>query len=129
MKTFVGLFLSSTAFGAVILVAYWLVAHRESTGSVLLAVMTVALAFAAGYALTAERNADLGGDTKDATYGASAGEDLGIFTTQSAWPILIALTSACAVAGVLWSPLLAVLSLVGLVLCLWRLGTESARVR
>ena len=128
MKTFVGLFFSSTAFGVVILGAYWIVAHRESTGSVLLAVMSVALAFAAGYAMIAERNAALEGDAKDATYDAGASEDLGIFTTQSAWPILIALATACAIAGVLWSPLLAVLSLVGLVLCLWRLGAESARI-
>ena len=128
MKTFVGLFLSSTGFGLAILIAYWFVAHEETTGSILLGIMTAALAFAAMYALIAERNAHLEGDSEDFEPKDSAGEDLGVFTTQSAYPILVALSSLFLLVGVIYSPLLAFISIVALVLCLWRLGAESARI-
>ncbi len=128
MKTFVGLFLSSTGFGLAILIAYWFIAHEETTGTVLLAVMTAALAFAASYALIAERNAHLDGDGQEVTPEDTAGEDLGIFTTQSAYPILVALSVLFMLLGLLYSPLLAFIAIIGLLLCLWRLGAESARV-
>lgn len=128
MKTFVQLFISSALFGVAIAVAYWFVAHEEATGTVLLGIMTAALAFTAGYALIAERNADLDGDREDMLPPAAAGEDLGIFTTESAWPILVALSTVFMLAGLLWSPFIAIAALVALLLCLWRLGAESARV-
>ena len=128
MKTFVGLFLSSTGFGLAILIAYWFVAHEETTGSILLAVMTAALAFAATYALIAERNAHLEGDAENMELNETAGEDLGVFTTESAYPILVALSSLFALLGLIYSPLLAFISIGALILCLWRLGAESARV-
>jgi Flp pilus assembly protein TadB len=128
MKTFVGLFLSSTAFGAAILIAYWFVAHEETTGSILLGFMTAALAFAASYAVLAERDANIDGDSEELTPKETAGEDLGIFTTQSAYPILVALSALFLLLGVIYSPLLAFIAIVALVLCLWRLGAESARI-
>lgn len=128
VKTFVGLFFSSTAFGAVILIAYWFIAHQETTGSFLLGIMTAALAFAAMYAVIAERNANVDGDGEALTPQDTAGEDLGIFTKQSAYPILVALSVLLLLLGLLYSPLLAFISIVALLLCLWRLGAESARV-
>lgn len=127
MRTFVGLFLSSTAFGLAILVAYWFVAHEETTGAVLLAFMTAALAFAASYALIAERNAHIDGDGENLTPRDVAGEDVGVFTTHSAYPLLVALSCLFMMLGLLYSPLLAFAAFVALVLCLWRLGAESAR--
>ena len=128
MKTFVGLFFSSTAFGVAILVAYWFVAHEETTGSILLALMTVALAFCAMYAIVAERNAHIDGDGEDLTPPDTAGEDLGVYTTHSAYPILLALSCLFMLLGLIYSPLLAFVAIVAIVLCLWRLGAESARV-
>ena len=106
-------------------VTYWFVAHEETTGTALLAIMTGALCFTAGYAIVAERNADLAGDNPDA--GVRAGEDLGNFTTHSPWPVLVALCVLGALCGVLWSPFLAAASLCALLLCFWRLGAESAK--
>ncbi len=128
MKTFVGLFLSSTAFGLAIVIAYWFIAHEETTGSVLLGIMTAALAFAATYAMVAERNANLDGDGQDLSPQNSAGEDLGIYTMHSAYPLLVAVSSLFTLVGILYSPLLAFVAIVALVLCLWRLGAESARI-
>lgn len=128
MKTVVGLFLCSAAFGFVIAVAYWWVARAEATGTVLLGIMTAALVFAASYAAIAERNADLDGDHAAMTNEETAGEDLGAFTTSSAWPILIAAAAAIGLCGIPWSPLLAAAGFAVVVIGLWRMGAESARV-
>ena len=127
MKTFVGLFISSAIFGVAIAVAYWLVAHEEATGTLLLGVMAAALVFTAGYAIVAERDANLAGDSPERAPEDAAGEDLGIFTTESAWPILTAVCALGLLTGIIWSPFLAIVGLAGLILCLWRLGAESAR--
>ena len=128
MKTFVALFLSSTAFGLAIAIAYWLIAHQETTGTVLLGIMTAAFAFAALYAVVAERDAHIDGDDAQMTAEQTSGEDLGVYTTQSAYPILLALSCLVMLLGVLYSPLLGCVALVAAILCLWRLGAESARM-
>jgi Flp pilus assembly protein TadB len=127
LRTFVALFVVSAAFGLAIGAAYWSVS-REMAGTSLLAVMTTALCFAAAYAVVAERDARLAGDQPQPAESARTGEDLGIFTKYSHWPILIACCSLGALTGVLWSPFLAVASIVALVACLWHLGSESARI-
>ena len=128
MKSVVGLFLCSAAFGLIIAVTYWWVAHQERTGTILLGIMTAALVFAASYAMIAERNASLDGDKAAITNEAAAGEDLGVFTTSSAWPILIAASAAIGLCGIPWSPLLAAAGFAAVILCLWRMGAESSRI-
>jgi hypothetical protein len=127
VKTFVWLFISSAIFGLAIGATYWWIAHEESTGTVLLGIMTAAFLFAAGYALVAERDAHLAGDGPETTPREVAGEDLGTFTTASAYPILIACTALLTLLGLLWSPPLCAAALLTLILILWRLAAESAR--
>jgi len=126
MKSFVGLFGIASLFGLAIAASYWFVS-REDAGTVLLGFMFTALAFAAGYALLAERDANLAGDNPDVISENVAGEELGIFTTESPYPILIAMATLAVLTGVLWSPLLAFAGLAGMLLCFWRLGAESSR--
>jgi hypothetical protein len=128
LKTFVGLFLISAGFGAAIWIAYYFVAHEESVGTTMLAFLTGALAFAAGYAIRAERNAQLEGDDRALSPEECAGEEVGIFTQNSAYPILAAASTLLALTGLLWSPLLCGFGVVALGLALWRMGAESARV-
>jgi hypothetical protein len=127
MKSFVGLFGVASLFGLAIAVAYWFIAHEEGAGTALLGFMFAALAFATGYAILAERDADLEGDNPCRTNADVAGEDLGIFTSASPYPILIALCTLALLTGILWSPLLGIAGLVGMLLCFWRLGAESSR--
>ncbi len=129
MKTFVAIFGVSAGFGIAIAIAYYFIAHEEGAGTALLGIMGAALTFAALYAVVAERDADLDGDYPNKTNAEVAGEDLGIFTTQSPYPILIAVCALAIMTGILWSPLLGIAGLVGMLLCFWRLGAESARVR
>jgi hypothetical protein len=122
----VRLFAASACFGIAIAVTYFYLSH-EVAGTFLLGVMGAGLLFAAGYALLAERDAALDGDSEDAVPGSAAGEDLGVFTTRSAWPILIAAAVLLVLLGVLWSPGLAALAFVALIVFIWRLGRESNR--
>lgn len=119
--------IASAGFGIAIATIYFTNSH-EPIGTVLLGIMAAALLFAAGYAVLAERDADLDGDRESEGPADAAGEDLGIFTTHSAWPILIAVSVLFVLIGALWSPLVAALAIISLVLCLWRMGRESNRI-
>lgn len=127
MKSFVGIFACSAGFGLVIVILYWWVAREETVGTVMLGIMTAALIFAAIYAVIGERNARLDGDAPGLTNADAAGEDLGVFTTASAYPILTALGAGLALCGLIWAPLLGAAGFAIVILCLWRMGAESAR--
>jgi len=127
MKTGVALLASSMAFSSVIAIAYWLSAH-EPAGTILLGLMAAGLAFAAGYALLAERGARAEGDFQEVPRGKFAGDDLGVFTVRSPWPILTAACIALTLGGLLWWPFIFAVALVGLLLCLLFMGFESNRV-
>ncbi len=127
MKSFVGLFGISAVFGGAVAIAYFFIAHEEGAGSALLGIMTAALSLAALYAVVAERDADLEGDYPNKRNEEVVGEDLGIFTTETPYPVLIAVSALATMTGALWSPLLGIAGLIGMLLCFWRLGAESAR--
>jgi hypothetical protein len=126
VKTGIALFVSSTAFGVAIAAAYWFSSHHAG-GTILLALMGTGLAFAALWALVAERDADLAGDDPSISQRQAAGEDIGIFSTASAWPILMAASIAVTLAGMVWSIPVLVAGLACITLISWRLGAESAR--
>lgn len=127
MKTFIGLFMSSAAFGAIISIVYWF-SSREYAGTLMLGFMACALAFAAGYAMIFERGSAIAGDDKELDQKEAAGEDLGIFTKESPWPILLAFSILWTFVGLIWSDFMIFTGLAAVLLCLWRLGAESARV-
>ena len=127
MRSFVGLFGVASLFGLTIAVTYWFVSHEEGAGTALLGFLFAALAFAAGYAVLAERDANLEGDDPWRTNEQVAGEEIDIVTKATPYPVVIALCTLALLTGVLWSPLLAIVGLAGVGLSLWRLGAESAR--
>jgi hypothetical protein len=106
------LFISSAVFSIVISVAYWLVAH-EVVGTFLLAFMAFALTFVAGYMIVAEREADLYGDRNDAGVSDGAGELVGTYSTRSPLPIWTAVAVTCIALGLVVSPTLAALGVIG----------------
>lgn len=125
MRLVSALFVFASLFGLATATAYWFLSH-EPAGAILLGFVGASMAFAAGYAFVAEREARVEGDEQPAPR-SSSGDDLGIFTSSSAWPILTALCAAVSLVSLLYSPLLCVLALVALLLCIWRMGAESAR--
>jgi hypothetical protein len=127
VKTFVLLWTSSATFGIVIATVYYFWSHGELAGTILLGTMAVGLMFAAGYAIVAERGAKLDGDRARDDNQAAAGEDLGVYTTTSAWPILLAFSVLVVFVGALWIPFLLFAGIAALLLILSRLGAESSR--
>lgn len=126
MKSYAAVFMSSAIFSVSICVIYWFSSH-DFFGALMLGFMFCALFFAAGYALVAERNAMLDGDDKHLQHKEVAGEDVGIFTKESAWPPLLALSILWFLIGVIWSDFMLFTGFAAMLLCLWRLGAESAR--
>jgi hypothetical protein len=118
------LFVSSAAFGVAIAIAYWFSAH-DSDGTVLLGFMALALVFAAGYMLLAERDARLVGDRGVASNADASGEQLGVFTTASPWPIVVAMGVFLMLLGLVIFPAVAALGLAVLLLGIFQLVRES----
>lgn len=127
MRTGVGLFISSALFGIAIATVYWFSSHHYG-GTILLGLMATALSFATVWSIAAEREAALDGDDPQMQQSDASGEELGIFTTASAWPILLACSVLVMLLGAVWSPFLLFVGIAAIVLILWRLGAESARV-
>lgn len=126
MKTFISLFISSGLFAFSIAVVYWF-SSKDLTGTFFLALMTLAFAWVALYSKIAEAQSDLAGDDKEATHAGRAGEDVGIVTKATPWSFLLALCILGTIFGIVWSAFVLFLALAGVLLCLWRLGAESAR--
>lgn len=127
MKTFAGLFGSSAAFALAICIVYWFASH-EYAGTLFLGFMCCALAFAAGYAMFFERDAHLAGDDSQLHQKEAAGEDVGIFTKETPWPVLLAFSILWLLLGIVWSDFMIFTGLAAILLCIWRLAAESARV-
>ncbi len=126
MITFVGLFGSSAAFGGTIALIYWYASH-DYAGTFMLGFMFCGLTFASGYAFLAEGHARLAGDDPDRQHKATAGEDVGIVTKESPWPAALAFSILWFFIGLVWSDFMLFTGLAAMLLCLWRLGAESAR--
>lgn len=126
MKTFISLWLSSGTFALSIAIVYWF-SSKDLTGTFFLGFMTLAFAWVAVYTKIADANSDLAGDDKEAVHAQRAGEDLGIVTKQTPWSILLAAAILMALLGAIWSDVLLLAGIAGALLCLWRLGGESAR--
>ncbi len=103
MKIAVSLFVSSMAFGVVIAVIYGWTTH-DIIGVWFLGAMALALTVVAAYIVVAEREANLGGDQVNLASADLAGEELGMFTLESYWPILAAAGTATLVFGMAFAP-------------------------
>jgi hypothetical protein len=125
MTTGLRLFLSSAGFALAIALVYGLTTH-DPTGTVLLAIMTFALTFAAWYMRVAEREAALWGDVGSATMHDAAGESVGIYTTRSILPIFLAASLTLIGVGLIVS---ATLIAVGITALLVLLGLMIAGSR
>lgn len=127
MKAFVALFASSAMFGVVTSIGYWFSSH-DYTGTIMLGSMAIGLGFASGYAFLAEKDSHLEGDEPELQHKEAAGADLGIFTKESAWPIVLAFSILWFLIGLVWSDFMIFTGVAAMLLALWRLGAESARV-
>ena len=103
MKIGVRLFLSSMLFGIVIATVYGLTTH-DIVGVVFLGTMALALVIVAIFIVVAQGEANLAGDHENMSPADVAGEELGVFTLESYWPIIAAAGSALLLIGVVFVP-------------------------
>ena len=103
MKIGVRLFLSSMAFALAIATLYGLTTH-DVVGIVFLGAMALALIIVATFIVVAEREANLGGDREEMSPADVAGEEMGVFTLESYWPIVAAAGCALLVLGAVFAP-------------------------
>ena len=103
MKIAVRLFLSSMIFAIVIAGAYaW--ATKDLVGSVLLITMAIAMLVLAIFTVVAEKEANLASDSQETPSSALAGENLGVFSLESYWPVMGAAGTVLLVMGVVFLP-------------------------
>ena len=114
------------SFAGAIAIVYWF-SSREPAGTFLLGFMLLGFAWAAGYTYLAEQGSQLAGDDETLEPGGRAGEDLGIVTKETPWPLLLACSILILLIGAVWSACALFAGLGAALLCLWRLGAESAR--
>ncbi len=103
MKTGVQLLASSVTFAIVIATVYGITTH-DIVGIIFLGGMALALIIVATYILVAEREAHLAGDDENALPADVAGEEMGVFTLESYWPILAAAGTAVFLLGLVFIP-------------------------
>ena len=121
MKIGVRLFLSSMAFAVVIATVYGFTTH-DVVGMIFLGGMALALIIVAIFIIVAEREANLAGDNENMSPADVAGEEMGVFTLESYWPILGAAGAALFVLGVVFVPGVSFgLMLAGAALIAWTL--------
>jgi hypothetical protein len=116
-------FLSSMTFGLVIAAVYWLTTH-ERVGTILLGLFGAGFAFVAAYLMVIRPKTRLDGDQMRAP-AEFAGETIGVFSLESPWPVLLAISTAALLIGIVLHPALAVLALLALFGTLWQLVRES----
>ncbi len=118
------LFISSAIFGVAIATAYWFSSY-DYTGTVLLGLMAAALIFGAAYMIIAEREARLIGDRPNASMNDGAGEELGVFTTWTPWPLFVAFGAFLLLLGLAMSPAFGIVGGMMLFFGLYKLMRES----
>ncbi len=119
MKIGVRLFLSSMAFGIVIATLYGITTH-DIVGIIFLGGMALALVIVAIFIVVAEGEANLASDQANTTPADVAGEEMGVFSLESYWPVLAAAGTALFVLGVVFLPGVSVaFALAGAALIAW----------
>jgi hypothetical protein len=116
-------FLSSMTVGVVVAAAYWLTAH-ERVGTILLGLFGAGFAFVAAYLIVIRPQTRLDGDEQRAP-AELAGETIGVFSLESPWPVLLALSTAALLIGIVLHPMLIVPALLAGVTVVWQLVRES----
>jgi hypothetical protein len=118
------IFIGTGLFGIVVGAIYWFVSS-EAAGTTLLLAMGIAPLILAGYVLGQRGGGVLPEDRPDARPEDAAGEVVGSFPAESAWPIALAGASVLVLGGLVYGPALLVLGVVGFAVCIVGLMRES----
>jgi cytochrome c oxidase subunit IV len=118
------IFIGTGVFGIVVGAIYWYVSS-EAAGTTLLLAMGIAPLILAGYVLRRREREVPPEDRPDARPEDAAGEVVGSFPAESAWPIALAGSSVLVLGGLVYGPALLVLGCIGFAVCIVGLMRES----
>lgn len=126
MKYLVRALCGTGVFAAAAAAAYWFVTD-EIFGTVVLAIWSVSVLVAGIWLWRRGRAAEvrLAADTADVSHAAVAGEEVGRFQLESAYPLWFAAGVALTALGLVWSLYLAGCGVAVIGYVLWRLVRES----
>lgn len=116
-------FALSMVFGIVVSVAYWF-DTREAAGTILIGMMGIAFFWVTSYLRGTRKQTRYDGDVERLPSDL-AGEQIGVFSTESPWPITLALATAGLLLGIVLHPMLGVFAIVAVFIVLWQLVRES----
>ena len=116
-------FFSSMSFGFIVAAAYWL-SSREPVGTILLGLFGAGFLWIAGYLIALRPKAPLDGDLERVPADL-AGEQIGVFSVESPWPIILALSTAGLLVGIVLHPMLAIIAATTFLAIIWALAKES----
>ena len=130
MKVAIRILAGTAAFGLVVGAIYWFLSY-EAAGTTLLLGLGIAPLILAVYVEREqardrpEDGSPLPEDLPDARPEDAAGEEVGSFPAESAWPIALAGASVLVLGGVVYGPALLVLGLLGGTVAVMGLMRES----
>jgi hypothetical protein len=101
VRTTEGVLLGSASFSIVAGGIYWFTAH-EAAGAFMLLTMGAGLSFAAAYLALLRRRASLTADREDVVTREARGEPVGVFASHSQWPVVLALSCAVGLTGIVY---------------------------
>jgi len=123
MKIALRVFALSMAFGIVVSAAYWFDTY-ESAGTILVGVMGIAFVWVVSFLMGTRKTTHYDGD-EDRLPAELAGEHVGVFASESPWPLVLALASAALLIGIVLHPMLGVFAIIAVLIILWQLVRES----
>jgi len=101
VKTTEGVLLASASFSIVTGGIYWFTSY-EPAGTFMLLTMAAGLAFAACYMALLRRRTALSSDRRDVHMPEAQGEAVGVFASHSPWPVVLALSCAVGLTGIVY---------------------------
>jgi Cytochrome c oxidase subunit IV len=101
VKTTEGVLLVSASFSLVTGSIYWFTSY-EAAGSFMLLTMTAGLTFAAAYVALLRRRTAVAADRERVLMPETRGEAVGVFASHSPWPVVLALSCAVGLTGIVY---------------------------
>lgn len=117
------MFVFAMVFGLVISGVYW-IDTGEAAGTVLLAVMGTGFVWVTAYLIGTRKTTHYDGDQEKAP-AELAGEHVAVVSSESPWPILLALVTAAFLIGTVLHPMLGLFAVLAFFIVIWQLVRES----
>ena len=123
MTISIRLFAFAMAFGLFLAAVYWF-DTRHAAGTVFLAMMGLGFIWVTSYLFVSRQETQYDGDEERAP-SELAGEQIGVVSRESPWPIVLAMATAALLIGVVLHPMLAAFGSLAFLIILWELARES----